>query len=47
MTPNELAMIGMILICGVIFYCTHGDEDAYYPDEDAMELEGIPVEELD
>jgi hypothetical protein len=46
MTLNELAMIGMILICGVIFYFTHGDEDAYYPD-DTVELDGIPLEELE
>jgi len=44
---NELAMIGMILISGVIFYFTHDDEDAYYPDEDLIELEGIPIEELE
>ena len=44
---NELAMIGVILLCGVIFWLTHDDEDAYCPDEDLIELEGIPVEELD
>lgn len=43
---NELAMIGVILICGVIFYFTHNDEDAYYPD-DVMDLDGIPIEELE
>lgn len=44
---NELAMIGMIFICGVIFWFTHDDEDAYYPEEDLIELEGIPIEELE
>lgn len=44
---NELAMIGMILLCGVIFYFTHDDEDAYYPEEDIIELEGISIEELE
>lgn len=44
---NELAMIGAILIAGVIFYFTHDDEDAYYPDEDVMELEGFQIEELE
>lgn len=43
---NELAMIGAILLCGVIFWFTHNDEDEYYPD-DVIELEGIPIEELD
>lgn len=47
MGSNELAMIGVILICGVIFYFTHDDKDAYYPEEDRVELEGIPIEELD
>ena len=42
---NEFAMIGMILISGVIFYFTHEDEDEYYP-SDLVEIEGIPVEEL-
>lgn len=42
---NELAMIGVIIIAGVIFYFTHEDEDEYYP-SDLVEIEGIPVEEL-
>ena len=42
---NELAMVGVILVVGVIFWLTHDDEDAYYPDEDL--IEGIPIEELD
>ena len=44
---SELAMIGTIILCGVIFYFTHDDEDACYPDEDIMELDGIPIEELE
>lgn len=43
---SELAMVGAIILCGVIFYFTHDDEDAYYP-EDVVELEGFPIEELD
>lgn len=42
MPVKELAMIGMILLYGVIFWFTHGDEDA---DDDIIELEGIPFEE--
>ena len=44
---NELAMIGAILLAGVIFWFTHDDEDEYYPAEDIIELEGIPIEELE
>lgn len=46
MLLNELGMIGAIIIAGVIFWFTHDDEDAYYPD-DVVELEGIPIEELE
>lgn len=44
---SELAMVGAILLCGVIFYFTHDDEDAYYPNEDQIELDGFPIEELE
>lgn len=44
---NELAMIGAMFIYGLIFWLTHDDEDAYYPDDDVIELEGIPIEELE
>lgn len=43
---SELAMVGVILLCGVIFYFTHDNEDEYYPD-DVIELEGFPIEELE
>lgn len=45
MELNKLAMIGAMLIYGLIFWLTHDDEDAYYPDE--VEVEGIPFEELE
>lgn len=45
MSVSEFAMIGAIIIAGVIFWLTHDDEDAYYPDE--VEVEGIPFEELE
>lgn len=44
MTVNEIAMVAMIILYGVIFWLTHDDDDAYYPED---EVEGIPVEELE
>lgn len=38
MTVSELAMAGMLLLYGVIYWLTHDDKDAY-TDDDIMEVE--------
>lgn len=40
---TNLALAGIILLCGWIFWMTHGDEDAYDPDENAPWVEGVIV----
>lgn len=37
MTLNEIAMIGAIILSGMIFFFTHDDEDAYYPEDSEHE----------
>ncbi len=37
MTLNEIAIIGAIILSGMIFFFTHDDEDAYYPEDSEHE----------